>query len=343
MHYIKMRRLKRTIIRDLILYITILTSLFLFILTIYKYFSESKTLIHKSNFIDEFDAFPDCDKCPKLDKKYGNSTPNDLIITGVFGNEGKIDKFIRSLRSTGCLASLILVTNLSFPEKYRKKYLNCGAEIFQMKYDNNMSHFYPHSLRYLGYSQFFKSTNKKIDRVLHTDSYDVFFQSDPFTDKVDKNKLYFITEGIKIQNSSWNHGWLERAYNKSVSNSLGEFEVSCSGTVIGGYSQFLIYLNTLTSHPQFWANGRHSLDQAYHNYLLHTGAFTKNGIKPEFWDCNSPIITMHYCARNDYGKEIIKNDRVMSPNGKIIPSIVHQYNLYQHSSMTLKFLCSHHN
>jgi hypothetical protein len=84
---------------------------------------------------------------------------------------------------------------------------------------------------------------------------------------------------------------------KSFLKSWGNFTVSCSGTVIGGSWQFLIYLERLLGHEPFWQNGKHWLDQTYHNFLLHMGEFKNRGIKKQFLDCNSQFLTMHYCSR----------------------------------------------
>jgi hypothetical protein len=188
----------------------------------------------------------------------------------------------------------------------------------------------------VGYEQFFRKSRHPFRRVFHTDSFDVFFQSDPFTSQITHKHLYLVLEKPTINQSDWNSGWLIRAYNESVSKALGNFTVSCSGTVIGGYKQFKIYLKTLLGHRPFWMNGRHSLDQAYHNFLLHTGEFERNGVRPRFLDCNSMILTMHYCSR---GKVDAKHGRVVTPNTRRVPAVVHQYNLYQGASRVLQKVC----
>lgn len=279
-----------------------------------------------------------CVPCKNLKKSYGNSSPNDVVITGVFGKFSKFDKFIRSLRSTGSKARVVVVSNTTFPNSFITKYSLCKIDFFIMKSPNNTMDMYPHSLRYIGYQQYFRQANQTFDRVLHADSFDVFFQRDPFSDAISKDHLYFVMEDIKIMNSSWNHGWLIRAYNETISDELGNFTVSCSGTVIGGFSQFITYLGVLLGHEPFWLNGRHSLDQAYHNYLLHTYAFEKAGIKPMFFGCNSPILTMHYCGRN--GGENIKDGQIYSPNGQIQPAIVHQYPLFGETTKAIKKMCA---
>lgn len=279
----------------------------------------------------------ECVPCAKATYGYGNSSPDDLIIAGVFGGERKVSKFLRTLRSVGSRASVVFVTNVTVAADVVSEFRQCGAEFFTMKSSPATDHFYPHSLRYVGYKQFFDSVpNRKYKRVFHADSYDVFFQSDPFTEEITPLNLYFVMEDVKIGDSDWNSGWLIRAYNESVSKEMGEYVVSCSGTVIGGYDQFMIYLNTLTGHRPFWMNGRHSLDQAYHNYLLHTGVFARNGIKEKRFGCNSHVLTMHYCSR---GKGVVNNGRVVGPDTETVPAVVHQFNLYAVAKSVMNDMC----
>ena len=84
-------------------------------------------------------------------------------------------------------------------------------------------------------------------------------------------------EDRKIKNCPFNSRWIRQSYNESVLRALENFTISCSGTIIGGYDQFMRYLVTMITHEPFLANGGTRLDpdQAYQNYLLHTGAFER--------------------------------------------------------------------
>lgn len=290
-----------------------------------------------SVFFEKNRVFPKCPRCKKAIQITGNSSPRDLVISSVFGRESSAQVFLRSLRSVGCKAKVVLISNSSVSENQVQFAKICGAEYFIMKSPDNSTTFYPHSLRYIGYSQFFQSNRDIYDRILHSDSFDVYFQSDPFTENIEKQNLYFAMEGIPIGNSTWNTGWLNRAYNESVSFNLSNYEVSCSGTVIGGFDQFKKYLNTMLSHSPFWNNGRHSLDQAYHNFLLHTGQFQREGVNTRFLGCDSHILTMHYCSR--HGKEVISDHQIRGPLNLSSPAIVHQYNLFPRSSDIINRLC----
>ena len=232
----------------------------------------------------------------------------------------------------------MVVTNSSFDKEYKQKYEDCNVEFFFMNQTAATADFYPNSLRYIGYQQFFKANeSRQFNRVLHADAFDVFFQKDPFDEQIHNDRLYFALEDIPIRDSKWNSGWLTRAYNKSIATKLGNNTVSCSGTVIGGYLPFLKYLDVLLNHPQFWKNGRDTLVQAYHNYLLYTSAFTASQIKYSFLGCNSQILTMHYCSRSS--SLTIKHNHIYSPNGQLEPSIVHQYPVYQQAINAINSLC----
>jgi hypothetical protein len=51
--------------------------------------------------------------------------------------------------------------------------------------------------------------------------------------------------------------------------------------------------------------------QANHNVLSHIGESEGNGIKSEFLDCDSDILTIPDCSR---GKNDALGDKVVSPN-----------------------------
>ena len=326
-HYLSRRRIIR---------IAILCSFFIIII-----FLSSTFFLNRSQKYDIVSTnFSDCPLCSNLNQSSetsGNSTPNDLVLCGVFGKEKLAFPFIRTLRSVGCKAHVVFVSNKTMKNKHKQFFKKCGVELFIMVSPKNTNTMYPHSLRYIGYQQYLKQTKYRFNRILHADSFDVFFQKDPFNENISTNSLNFVLEDILIINSSWNSGWLQRAYGEEMPIKMGNNIVSCSGTIIGGAKQFKIYLNTLLGHKPFWLNGRHSLDQAYHNYLLYSKKFERNGIKPKFFSCNSPILTMHYCFRR--GNEHYTNERVLCPDGRTVPSIVHQYNLFEDAQYILHRIC----
>lgn len=284
--------------------------------------------------------FTKCMPCRLIPPKYGNSTPNDLVISGAFGQVRNALKFLRSLRTVGCMASVVFVTNGNVPESTLQEFRDCGAQFFTITHlSRRLRKFSPHCLRFFGYKDYLDHAGKQFDRILHSDSFDVFFQSDPFTDNIRNDRLYFTMEDRKIKNCPFNSRWIRQSYNESVLRALGNFTISCSGTIIGGYDQFMRYLVTMITHEPFLANGGTRLDpdQAYHNYLLHTGAFERAGVRAEYMGCNSPVLSMHYCSRHH---NRIYQNRVRGPDGTTVPALVHQYNRYRDAITLVDRLCS---
>lgn len=284
--------------------------------------------------------FPKCMPCRLIPPKHGNSTPNDLIISGAFGQVKNALKFLRTLREVDCMASVVFVTNRNIPESTLQEFRDCGAEFFTIRnVPARIRNFSPHCLRFFGYKEYLDRTDKKFDRILHSDAFDVFFQSDPFTADIRNDRLYFTMEDRKIKDCPFNTRWIRQSYNESVLRALENFTISCSGTVIGGYDQFMRYLVTMITHKPFLANGGTRLDpdQAYQNYLLHTGAFERAGVRAEYLGCNSAIISMHYCSSNR--KRVFQNN-VRGPDGRTVPALVHQYNRYGDVISLVDRLCS---
>jgi hypothetical protein len=280
--------------------------------------------------------FDNCHPCSNLYSAHGDSSPDDLILSGLFGGEDRVMPFLRSLRSVGSQASVVFITNRTVPPAIAEEHDGCGATFFVMETSQKAKGFDPNVLRFMGYRQYLAKSKRSFNRVFHTDSSATFFQSDPFTTAIRRDRLYFVLEGVTIENSQWNRGWVMRAYNESVLKRISNFTVSCSGTVLGGREQFLKYLDTMLGHKPFWSNGQLQLDQAYHNFLLYTGEFARNRIKPEFLGCNSQFLTMHYCSR---GKKVVSGDRVISPDGEATPAVVHQYNMFHEAADLLQNLC----
>jgi hypothetical protein len=59
--------------------------------------------------------FESCRLCPSLNYSYGDPSSDDLIITGPFGEERRIAPFIRSLRSVGSQAYVVLIAHQTVP------------------------------------------------------------------------------------------------------------------------------------------------------------------------------------------------------------------------------------
>jgi hypothetical protein len=184
----------------------------------------------------------------------------------------------------------------------------------------------PKLSRYYFYYQWLSAHISEVDRVIHTDTFDVIFQSDPFLPSLNASRLYFTFEPVSVKDSRWTAGWISECYDGAFFKEHGRKPVSCSGVTAGGGEPFLRYLKVLLNGGTWKKCFGHSLDQAHHNWLLYTGAFAKVGLEIDSFDCNSQFLTMHFCCKIgkchwDNATEVIYGNR-----SDRAPVLVHQYN-----------------
>lgn len=271
-------------------------------------------------------------KCPSCNLSPLNkptSTRRDVILTSALTKLKNVEYFIRTLRSTGCKARVILFldSKQTASIKWRSLFAACDIEPVFIKHTNPVVQSAPKLSRYYFEQQWLKENVDKVDRIIHTDSFDVIFQSDPFIEMIKNDRLYFTFEPVTLANSLWTASWMNQCYSHTQLSNFTNRLVSCSGVTAGSGKLFLKYLDLLLATPQWTTCFGHSLDQAHHNYLLFSGAFERAGIKIEGFGCDSPFLTMHFCCKKT--KCHLDDNGVMYGNGTTAPVLVHQYNRWK--------------
>ena len=195
-------------------------------------------------------------------------------------------------------------------------------------YNQNKSYYSPHQDRYDCEYFYLKEHLNNRRFVLHIDSFDVFFQSDPFAPYYEKSKPYinFVGEGFYIKNCFWNKKWILTCFSYKEYEEIKYKEIICSGTIIGNSYLYFKFLYTLLSMEEWHSCKGDSLDQAFINILVHSERLNHLNISFSITSCDGPILTMSKCmSKKDI--PISKSNKIIG-NGKIIPSIVHQYNRF---------------
>jgi hypothetical protein len=182
--------------------------------------------------------------------------------------------------------------------------------------------------RYYYYYEWLREHIAEVDRVLHSDTFDVIFQSDPFVPSLNSSKLYFTFEPVTIGESRWTARWITECYSHKFLEAHGAQPTSCSGVTAGGAKPFLTYLGVLLNQDSWRNCFGHSLDQAHHNYLLHTGEFARAGLEIEAFDCNSRFLTMHFCCKRAKCRWD-PSGIIFGNNSREPPLLVHQYNRWK--------------
>jgi hypothetical protein len=175
---------------------------------------------------------------------------------------------------------------------------------------------------------------------MHCDSYDVFFQGDPFQPVVPFDKILLVKEDMQILMCDWNSKWLMECYGKAMWEHIKQSNVVCTGIIAGNASEYLRLVNYMRRRPEWRICWDSSKDQPIFNHLLWTGAFAFHGFNFTFTGCFSGIFTMHWCQ--GYGSTALNLNAelsVVTPRGDV-PFVLHQYNRDQQMIDYLLRQCS---
>jgi hypothetical protein len=252
----------------------------------------------------------------------------------------RVEYFLRTLRTTGTKARIILFLDNSktASDQWLSFFRACDIEPVFIEHLNPVVQSAPKLSRYYFYRQWLLKHIDEVDRVIHTDTFDVVFQSDPFLARFNRSKLYFTFEPVVLRDSHWTKEWIEQCYGRAATEPHMRRPVSCSGVTAGGARPFLAYLGALLANPVWTSCFGHSLDQAYHNYLYYTGRFDEIGLEIEGMDCNSEFLTMHFCCKRAKCTWM-ENGVVYGNNSKVAPVLVHQYNRWKNLTRRNNVMC----
>lgn len=113
------------------------------------------------------------------------STKRDVVLAAALNSIDRAEIFLRTLRMTGsrCRVILFLDSKQSIEPHFLRFFKSCEIEPVYVDNQNNKILIEGSKMtRYYYYHQWLSKHIDEVDRVLHSDTFDVFFQSDPFQD-----------------------------------------------------------------------------------------------------------------------------------------------------------------
>lgn len=288
-----------------------------------RFTSYQKSTIHKNQIFKKSQRI-----CQKSHFKSNFSSPRDAIL--LYGTKltSGLHLTIKSIRSTGSMARVILLTpkrsyfsseDIKLLDKYK-------VELYDDYFIPLNQKVVPHMLRFNHELKWLMEREQDIDRILHTDSYDIFFQDDPFKN-IFHDDLIFVLEPHFIRNCGWNLNWFSQCYGENITRKYHNNFIICSGSIAGSVSNYVKLLKLMTTQPEWQKCYSPSNDQPILNYLMWSGKIDEAGIKYHFTGCNGGFMTIKWCVVNDQVK-FNENGYVLSPSLSI-PSYLHQYNRIQ--------------
>ena len=245
----------------------------------------------------------------------------NLILSVAAGyNWAQLEIFVKSLRKV-YKEKVLLILNKPNIELI-KKLKDFNIDFLDTKIIPSDSY----QSRYQYYFDYLNN-NKIYQKVLLTDSRDVFFQSDPFNFPYKKD-LNFFLEDDYIKNSSVNIKWIKRTTGKLILEKIKGKKISCCGQVIGSYQNILDYCDMMRKniiiykykpsiHSFLFNRKIKGWDQGIHNYLVYSDFFEN----VDFYDNKSGDVANLSLNK---GLNFNNNGRLINQNSCEY-SIVHQY------------------
>ena len=258
---------------------------------------------------------------------YRGSTKRDVLLFSADTYHKGLELAVKSLRSSGSLCRIVLLSakKLNINNRVKQLFSKLDVEVFDDCVNKDPSRPYiPHMLRFELEKQWIQEHESEIDRVFHSDAFDVYFQKDPFGPDIVKDKLTFILEPHAFRSCGWNLAWMNECYGERVTSSINTRFIICSGSIIGGKDPYLKLLDLMISQKEWTKCWEASKDQPILNYLVWTGKVSEAGIKYEMTGCNGEYLTMQWCLVNGQ-VPTDKEGRITSMIGSV-PAFVHQYN-----------------
>jgi hypothetical protein len=250
------------------------------------------------------------------------STNRDLLFTLAVLKDVWYDITLLSIRTCGCRARIVLVTNptKTFEPHFERIIKMTGTEIWRREIVTGTVS--TDMYRQWWICGFLEEHVSEFDRVFMFDAFDCFFHRDPF-ELLRYETMAFAQEGWLIKDAGLNGGWIESCFNRSVLMSIANQPTLCSGTIYGPAPLFLKFVKLLTQ-KRWWKQC--VLDQPILNVLVATGVLKSEGIPYVLLTCSSPVLTLSNCHRRITG---VGKAREVFNGADIIPSVVHQWKSFE--------------
>lgn len=181
------------------------------------------------------------------------------------------------------------------------------------------------------FREYFKSTNYK--KVLHLDFQDIFLQGNPFDIIKDtpEGSLVMTSEGIPIENQSWNSQVVKICYGQQMHDAIGAYEVINCGVIGGDPEAFCEMVDIVEKEYETLPPGVQAIygvDQAIMLKLI----YGDQKIRPHVLREDNPLAIHLHTYFNDPKEfnrfkniSIINNNIVKNSNYELF-KIVHQFN-----------------
>ncbi|WP_075534079.1 hypothetical protein [Candidatus Pelagibacter communis] len=247
----------------------------------------------------------------------------NLVLAAAVGyNFEQISLFLKSLRKYYSDEICIIIDGKDKDLEYKLKEYSCKTITTTLNKKKIQFK------RYKIFSSFLE--NKNYDKILLSDSRDVYFQGDPFNYNY-TGEINFFLEDYKIKDCPYNSKWIIKTYGNAEYLSVANNIILCSGTVLGKNEKIKEYLNLINHNIEkfnykkrlkYYLTFRtdpeeRGCDQGHANYLVY-----KNMISSvKFYSNKSgPFATVFYLKNLNFDNKLRLVNELQQPY-----LLVHQY------------------
>lgn len=271
-----------------------------------------------------------------------NSSPKDLVISNTFSKIHNIVPFVRTLRTVGCIACIVINADSTAANKLLKgkmpEFLDgCGVHIVNVG-EIILRIPFVYVARLMIIHDFLKNKKNILDRVLITDFFDTIFQGDPFTENLSRDKLG-ISEETEPFSLSQADAVLEILGNLK-GREVCKNKILNAGTFIGGYDVvFSFFQSFVTYYFSFSIEERNKheqvcdkIDQVYVNILIRLNI---PNLSYRFYNVNEEYLVCY----DIFGRKFNKEFGSFSLDNKVYPLVIHLFDRIDETVISLQHKC----
>lgn len=249
---------------------------------------------------------------------------NLILGTAIGYKWDKVKLFVKTLRTYSKCEVYFLVDKVDIYtkkkfKKYNIKIIKCNLKPLEFRY------------RHIFFFKFIQKNKKSFRNVFFTDVRDVFFQQDPFNQKI--KKINFFEEEEKIQNCKINSLWIKSCLGEDKFKEYKNRYIVCSGTVMGETNYMLDYFKHMSiklkkikmkfSIINFFLTRqiKHGMDQPACIDIVYSNILNDQNIYSNKYS---------YVATVGHMKKLLfdKKNRLLNAKNKIY-SVVHQFDRFE--------------
>jgi hypothetical protein len=271
-----------------------------------------------------------------------NSSPRDLLATGMFRRSAGVIPCVRTLRTAGSRCTVVVFTDAAvFSAIGFHRYLaDCGVTLVNVGALFSERRNFLFMLRNSACYDWLRYRDFLFDRVILIDLFDTVFQGDPFTDEIADDVIAFSVETAQIRGNHLRGAALLVGAADADSRVAWQPVVNC-GTVMGSTRTVLSFLalefRLIRRLP--WADyvaliETNYPDQALVNVLVRLGMLAEHGMTVRLYGVEELYVTTYKVYKRPYTFRIGE----YAPSG-VYPVLVHNYDRVKEFCRSITAAC----